>query len=437
MLVDGEHYPPVVRAAISRRFGVVGAALLGGTEKLRERPDYGVPHVTGSDAVTAVGAALDRFAPDEVHDLADEPVLDSRQRMRVAAYVLARGVPYIGPDFRFDPPARPRLARRASVAVIGTGKRTGKTAVTAQLARNLAAGGEPPVIVTMGRGGPPEPEVIDPATADLSPRRLLELAESGRHAASDHFEDAVTAGVLTIGTRRCGGGMAGAPADDTFAAGVALADSMADHELLFEGSGTAIPPAHADATVCVVAAGSDPELVGGYLGLYRVLLSDLIVVTMVEQPLADSAVALEALVHELAVGEQAKARRPVVHTVFRPVPLEPVSGRRIFFATTASEPAVDNLAGYLEQEHGAEVVGYSHQLGNRQALTADLERMGEAEVLVVELKAAAIDLATRAALDRGMEVVFCRNDVVTVGGDGDFDELARTTVQVARDRHES
>ncbi len=52
-------------------------------------------------------------------------------------------------------------------------------------------------------------------------------------------------------------------ADDTFAAGVALADSIADHELLFEGSGTAIPPVHADATVCVVAAGSDPELVSG------------------------------------------------------------------------------------------------------------------------------------------------------------------------------
>jgi cyclic 2,3-diphosphoglycerate synthase len=204
---------------------------------------------------------------------------------------------------------------------------------------------------------------------------------------------------------------------------------------VFEGSGTAIPPAHADATICVVPADIDFELVSGYLGSYRVLLSDLIVVTMVEQPLADSALAVEALVRELAAGEQPAPQRAVVRTVFRPVPLTPVVGRRIFFATTASGPAVATLARHLEREHGAEVVGSSNQLGNRQALAADLDRMDGAEVLVVELKAAAVDVAARVALERGMEVVFCRNDVVTVGGDGDFDELVRHTARLATQRH--
>ena len=46
VLVDGEHYPAVVRAAI-RQAGedgpVVAALLLGGVEKLDGVPDYGVP----------------------------------------------------------------------------------------------------------------------------------------------------------------------------------------------------------------------------------------------------------------------------------------------------------------------------------------------------------------------------------------------------------
>ena len=76
----------------------------------------------------------------------------------------------------------------------------------------------------MGRGGPAEPELVDPATFDLSAEGLSALAASGRHAASDHLEDALMAGVVTVGTRRCGGGLAGAPFDSTFAAGVELAN---------------------------------------------------------------------------------------------------------------------------------------------------------------------------------------------------------------------
>ncbi len=33
----------------------------------------------------------------------------------------------------------------------------------------------------------------------------------GLHAASDHYEDAMVSGVVTVGSRRCGGGMAGEP----------------------------------------------------------------------------------------------------------------------------------------------------------------------------------------------------------------------------------
>jgi cyclic 2,3-diphosphoglycerate synthetase len=447
-LVDGEHYPPVVRTALGSLPGtVVAAALLGGGEKLARdtSPDLGVPVISGSDPEDALCRALDCTATDLVYDLSDEPVLDSRRRMRLAALTLARGIPYAGADFRFDPPPRPRLAAKPSVAVIGTGKRTGKTAVAAHLARVLRERGTPPVLVTMGRGGPPEPELVDPTNFDLTPRGLLALAQSGRHAASDHLEDALVAGVTTIGTRRCGGGLAGAPGDDTFAAGVALANDRPEGLLLLEGSGSAIPPVAADATLCVVPADVDRELLGGYLGSYRMLLSDLVVVTMAETSLADSGSvsSLERDVRRLARGGSADPASPpafapaIAVTVFRPFPLEPISGRRVFYATTAPASAVEKLADHLEHEHGAEIVGTSRHLANRSRLTADLEAADKADVLVVELKAAAVDLATKVALVRGMEVVFCDNRVVSVGGDGPFEDLALNTVQHAIERFTS
>ena len=446
VLFDGEHYPPVVRAAfeqVSRRLPgstVVGAALLGGSEKLTDdgEPELGVPVVTGSTADEALVAGLARWRPELVYDLSDEPVLDARARLRLASRALAAGVGYQGAGFRLDPPPRPRLATKPSVAVIGTGKRTGKTAVAAQLARALHERGTPPVVVAMGRGGPEDPELVDPATTDLSPEGLLSLATSGRHAASDHLEDAVMSGVVTVGTRRCGGGLSGEPGDDTFAEGVALANERPEQLLVFEGSGQCIPPVHADATILVVPATVDPELVAGYLGPYRVLLSDLIVVTMSTTSLVDSgeSASLEGDVRGLAQGVSGNDHR-IVRVTLTPTPLAPISGRRVFYATTAPASARDHLATLLEDEHGGEVVGISHHLANRRLLAADLEGAGDAEVLVVELKAAAIDLATRFALERGMKVVFCDNRVVTVGGGDSFDELGLATADLAIERFSS
>jgi cyclic 2,3-diphosphoglycerate synthetase len=446
VLVDGEHYPPVVGAAIealTRRHPgcTVAAALVGGGEKLpdAELPDVGVPVVAGETPDHALLAGLSAFGPDLVHDLSDEPVLDPRTRMRLAARALAAGVPYQGADFRFDPPPRPKVATKPSVAVIGTGKRTGKTAVTSHLARLLRDRGTPPVVVAMGRGGPAEPEVVDPSRFDLSPAGLVALADAGRHAASDHIENAVMSGATTVGTRRCGGGLAGAPADDTFAAGVAVANGRPEPLVLLEGSGRCIPPVHADATVLVAPATADPELLVGYLGAYRLLLSDLLVATMDMKSLADSGVraSFERDVRRLAQGVSSVAapgkELPIVLVTLRPTPLAPISGRRVFYATTAPGAARDNLAVHLEHEHGGKVIGTSHHLGNRRLLLADLEGAEEAEVLVVELKAAAVDLAARFALERGMEVVFCDNRVVDVGGDS-FDELGLATVDLAIER---
>ena len=183
--------------------------LVGGTEKLRgDEADYGVP------LEPSLEQAIERHAPDLVLDLSDEPVLGPRERFALASRVLALGLPYEGPDFRFDPPTFAPV-ELPTLAVVGTGKRVGKTAVTGYLARRLAASRRV-VVVAMGRGGPPAPETVLVAP---TVEGLLQLSRDGRHAASDHLETALVAGVPTVGCRRCGGGLAGAVAVSNVARG--------------------------------------------------------------------------------------------------------------------------------------------------------------------------------------------------------------------------
>ena len=97
-LIDGEHYPDVVRVAfVSLPYDVVGAVFVGGTEKLRGDEDYGVP------LYSTLEEGLEAADAEAVVDLSDEPILDPRARFDLASRALAAGLPYIGADFRFDP----------------------------------------------------------------------------------------------------------------------------------------------------------------------------------------------------------------------------------------------------------------------------------------------------------------------------------------------
>ncbi|HXJ63004.1 MAG TPA: hypothetical protein VNN79_04545, partial [Actinomycetota bacterium] len=382
-IVDGEHYPPVVRDALAELpYEFVGAFLAGGTEKLRAEvgaDDYGLPLAASLEEAIAV------HRPEIVVDLSDEPVLGPRERLALASRALAAGVPYAGADFRFDPPVFEPFALPA-VSVIGTGKRVGKTAVTGHLARLLARDRDV-VVVAMGRGGPAVPEVVEvaPALEDL-----LALSRSGRHAASDHLETAVLAGVPTIGCRRCGGGLAGATFTSTVAEGARLAASLSPDVVVFDGSGAAIPPIASGARVLVAH-----DLDGG-LNPYRALISDL-VLTMSD---------------EVAAAARALGR-PVVRFDLRLRPVEPLAGRDAAVFTTG--PArLDDIDG---------VVYASQNLADRAGLARDLEQ-AEAEVFVVELKAAAIDVVAEEAAARGIDLVFAVNDVVASGLDEELLRLA-------------
>jgi cyclic 2,3-diphosphoglycerate synthetase len=417
-LVDGEHYPPVTRWALETATAagheVVAAVLVGGAEKLGagEVPELGVPvRTTAGDRAGAVSAAIEEFRPDVVLDLSDEPVLGYRERMEVAALCLVRDIPYMGADFRLDPPASsPAPPGIPTLAVFGTGKRTGKTAIAGEVARVAAQRGLSPIVVAMGRGGPPEPQVAEAGSVQLD--TLLTLVRNGQHAASDYLEDALTTGVTTIGARRAGGGLAGAPYVSNVREAAELAALRDPGMLILEGSGAALPPVSWDAGLLVVPLGCPAEYLTGYLGPYRLLRADLAVVTMASSPVLGS----ENGSHLVAHLQRSLGDARVVVTDLLPSPLADVAGRRAFVATTAPLGVAERQVAHLEQAHGVSVTGWSPHLADRARLNADLDAADEYEVLLTELKAAAVDVAAARALARGAEVVFLDNRAHVVDG---------------------
>jgi len=410
-LVDGEHYPPVVRDALAELpHDVVAAVLVGGTEKLRGDPVYGVP--LSLDVEEAIAA----HRPELVVDLSDEPILGPVERLALASRVLALGIPYVGADFRLDPPVLSSF-ELPSFAVIGTGKRVGKTAVTGHLARLLARDRRV-VVVAMGRGGPPEPETISiPPTVEA----LVQLSRAGRHAASDHLETAALVGVETVGCRRCGGGLAGAPFTSNVTQGARVALELAPDLVVFDGSGAALPPVSTARTIAVVGGRQDPAVAAGYLNAYRLLRADLVLVTM-----AEAGSGWEST--RDAVRGVVPGRVDVVPTVLRPRPAATIRGRTVAYFCAAPSDAQPVLGAHLEQEHGAHVVHVSGNLARRDALREEAASV-DAEVFLVELKAAAIDVVAEVALARGAEVVLAANDVVARDDGVDLDvmllEMAR------------
>jgi cyclic 2,3-diphosphoglycerate synthetase len=226
------------------------------------------------------------------------------------------------------------------------------------------------------------------ATADTALADLVAVVERGGHGASDYLEDAVLAGVRTVGCRRVGGGLTGAPWDSNVPAGAALAAALpAVGALIFEGSGSCIPPVEVDRTVCVIGPG-EPE------------------------PMADYALLRAQL---LLAQEDAAAPAGTLRFTLRPEPAEPLpDGARVALFTTGA-PACD----------GVEPLVASTNLARRSPLADDLKRAAAAgcDLYLTELKAAAIDTVARHAAEHGARVVFVRNR--PVGVDDALMELAR------------
>jgi cyclic 2,3-diphosphoglycerate synthase len=428
-LIDGEHYPPVVIDAMqsveqSLDAEGVAAAFLGGTEKIREGTDYGVPLVEGKDPVSAVEKALADYEVDVVVDLSDEPVIGYRERMKIASLALYAGARYLGSDFELKPPDFRPVSTKPSLAVIGTGKRVGKTAISGYLARLLATEGFDPGVVSMGRGGPQHPEVIEGHKMEVGSEYLLEALGRGAHAASDYYETAALSRVITVGCRRCGGGLAGEPFVSNVLEGAEIANGLDTRVTVFDGSGAAMPPVHVERRVLVAGANQDPEYIVGFLGTYRVLLSDLVLLTMSEGPMAGP----EKVRGLVAAVRKVRPDLVVIPTVFRPRPVGEVEGLRVGYVSTAPPAVLDTLSRHLEEHYGCEVVAASGNLSDRKRLGADLEQMSGVEAYLSEIKAAAVDVVTRRGSAEGKPVFYCDNDPVGEGLDQELLRLAREAV---------
>ena len=412
--------------ALADRYDVVAALFLGGEEKLRDRQAveldelYGLPVTHGGRGGRraalreALGGLLSRTGARVVVDVSDEPVLGYYERFQLISVALSWGARYVGADFVFSPQPLARLSSKPSLAIIGTGKRVGKTAVSGLFGRRLGGrfGLDQVVIVAMGRGGPAAPQVVyggDRLGAAGSARGLKARVpcrvrlprRRGAHR-GDHSR-------LPALRRRHGRSLD----EDTVDQALRLVDDMPATVVVWEGSGSANPPVQAQAVVCVASALQPPEYITGYLGTYRMLISDALFLTMCEPPFCDVA-RVDALRSEIA---SANPEVDLIPTVLRPRPVDSVAGRRVAFFTTATPESAGLLARHLEEAHGARVTAISTDLARRPALLEAVAAVaGKADVFLTEIKAAAVDVVAEAAAAQGKELVFCDNEPVATDG---------------------
>ncbi|WP_410318940.1 2,3-diphosphoglycerate synthetase [Methanobrevibacter sp.] len=445
-LVDGEHYLPVTKEAIDtlnklEHIDISAAVFIGGTEKLRDDSEesysekLGVPVQFAKDKDIPYDIIVDmirKYDIDTVMDLSDEPILDYPKRFKIACKVLNEGITYEGPDFKFEPTSQYEIMEKPSITILGTGKRIGKTAVSGFVSRLIDKNGYEPCVIAMGRGGPEEPEIVHGEELEINAKFLLEQSEKGVHAASDHWEDALMSRILTIGCRRCGGGMAGEVFLTNMKQGAKLANKVDSKFAIFEGSGAAIPPIKTDKKIALIGANQPIENLTTYFGPYRVGLGDLVILTMCEEPMADKDKIKK--IEEFVADVNPDAA--VISTVFRPKPLGNLAGKKVLFATTAPESVKDKLVEYLERNYDCEVIGTTAHLSNRPLLRQDIQKyIDEAEVMLTELKAAAVDVATKDALTHGLEVVYCDNIPVAINEN--YPDLKKTVIKLVDSAIES
>jgi cyclic 2,3-diphosphoglycerate synthetase len=232
---------------------------------------------------------------------------------------------------------------------------------------------------------------------------------------------------VTVGCRRCGGGLSGEPFVSNVLEGARLANGLETGVTIFDGSGAAVPPVATEGRILVAGAHQDPEYVTGFLGAYRLLISDLLVLTMSEEPMADRETvrAIIESTREVAPGLR------VIPTVFRPRPVGEVRNLKVAYISTAPRAVLDLLCRHLEETYGCEVVAASGSLSDRKELSRDLEWMRGmgVEAYLTEIKAAAVDVVTRRGTVEEKPVFYCDNEPVGLPG---WDELDGALLKLAR-----
>ncbi|MHB1375957.1 MAG: P-loop NTPase family protein [Candidatus Humimicrobiaceae bacterium] len=425
-IIDGEHYPQITFDAIEvlkKEFPgeFCGIIFLGGTEKI----------ITGNftdffndkvfvikNFLTDFPAALDRFAPDLVYDLSDEPVVNHRIRMTIASFCFFKKASYMGPDFLFKYEKKLYETKNPSISIIGTGKRIGKTAISSFIAKIFKKNALDVLIVAMGRGGPKDPQLVRGEDIDISPQYLLSLSSKGLHASSDYIEDAMMTRITTIGCRRCGGGFGGKVFLSNVSEGAKLADSLNPDVIILEGSGTSVPEVQTFKTICVVGANQNWDEITGYLGIYRILVSDLVILTNCEKPLATRKEINNLENNIKTINPSANIYR----SIFRPEPLGSIENKKVVVAMTAKSIIEDKIKKYIEKKFNCTVAGITFNLSNRPLLKKDLESYADYDTVLTELKAASVDVVTDFALKSGKEIIYMNNICKILSGSKTFEK---------------
>ncbi len=194
-----------------------------------------------------------------------------------------------------------------------------------------------------------------------------------------------------------------------------------------------MPPIATDAWVLAVGAHQAPEYVTGYMGPYRIRKSDLCILTMCEEPMADKSKIAEMSGYIRALNPSAR----VVRTIFRPRPLENIRKENVLLTTTAPPSMGETIRESLERGFGCEVVAISHNLSNRPKLRADISdaiRKHRPTVLLTEVKAAAIDVATALGIEAGLRVVYADNIPQEIDGEPKLVDEILHVAEVAVER---
>jgi cyclic 2,3-diphosphoglycerate synthetase len=214
--------------------------------------------------------------------------------------------------------------------------------------------------------------------------------------------------------------------------GAELANEVDSDFIIMEGSGAAIPPIKTNKHIVLVGANQPIINIENFFGPFRIDLADLVVITMCEEPMAsnEKVERIENYIKEI------NPDATVISTVFRPKPLEDIKGKNVLFATTAPDSIQNVLIEHLEDFYECKVVGTTPHLSNRPLLQKDIDKyIDTANVMLTELKAAAVDVATRDALKAGLEVVYCDN--IPIVTDGNNEKLKNAIIKVVDSAIES
>lgn len=212
------------------------------------------------------------------YDLSDEPVISPALRLSMISLVYNARADYYCGNILIKGKKENVKVCKPVIKIIGTGKRVGKTTVSICLTNYLKEIGYNPLIVALGRGGAPEPHILDPGKINFI-EYLLEGIREKRHMSSDYIEDAFFTGVPTISARRCGGGLLGEITDTNLEQCLEIAQNEKCDVIVVEGSGSSIPAVDADNTLLVVGVSEhNIDILSGYCTNNWVMEADLIMV---------------------------------------------------------------------------------------------------------------------------------------------------------------